>query len=91
MRLIINENERNRILNLHRPSLLFEAPNYTISDLQSLIGVSVDNNFGPNTVLALKSILKGIPGNGCSSGAGSTTTTNTNYQVPPVKNPLEFS
>jgi len=68
MRLIINENERNRILNLHRPRFLFEqSTDITIADLQSLIGVSVDNNLGPDTAKKLLEVLRGIPGNGCSA------------------------
>ena len=68
MRLLINESEKRRILNLHRPRFLFEqSTDITIGDLQSLIGVSVDNNLGPDTAKRLLEVLRGIPGNGCSA------------------------
>lgn len=68
MRLIINESEKQRIIGLYKPSFLLEqAGNVTISDLQSLIGVGVDNVIGPQTIAALKQILQTIPGNGCST------------------------
>jgi hypothetical protein len=95
MKLKINESERNRILNLHRPSFLLEQANVVIRDLQTLIGVSADNNLGNQTANKLLQILKNIPGNGCSAG-GTGSGTNTvpktsgSNQIPPIKNPLEF-
>lgn len=70
MRLLINESEKQRILGLYNRNFLFEqAGNITIADLQRLIGVTADNQMGPQTVAALKQVLNSIPGNGCSGGA----------------------
>jgi hypothetical protein len=103
MRLLINESEKNRILNLHRPKFLFEqSTNITISDLQSLIGVSVDNNLGPQTANKLLEVLKSIPGNGCSAnftppylGQGTLPKINpepkgTSSTSPLIKNPTKI-
>jgi hypothetical protein len=68
MRLLISESEKRRILSLHKPRFLFEqSTDITIADLQSLIGVSVDNNLGPDTAKKLLEVLRSIPGNGCSA------------------------
>ena len=68
MKLTINESEKQRILNLYNRNFLFEqAGDITIADLQRLIGVTADNQMGPQTVAVLKELLKTIPGNGCST------------------------
>jgi hypothetical protein len=88
MKILINENEKNRILNLYRPKFLFEQANYTISDLQSLIGVAVDNNLGSNTAAKLKQILSGISGNGCTKGAGGGGAGGGGAKGNLIKNPM---
>ena len=68
MKLTINESEKQRILNLYNRNFLFEqAGDITIADLQRLIGVTADNQMGPQTVAVLKQMLKTIPGNGCTN------------------------
>ena len=103
MRLLISESEKNRILNLHRPKFLFEqSTNITISDLQSLIGVSADNNLGPQTANKLLEVLKSIPGNGCSAnfvpptgggggGAVKPIGTNTGGSSNFIKSPTNYA
>ena len=74
-------------------TLLFEQTNVTIADLQSLIGVSVDNNLGGQTANKLLSMLKTIPGNGCSAssnlGGGDAKLTGLNSKF--VKSPTNYA
>lgn len=87
MRLLINESEKQRILSLYNRNFLFEqAGDVTIADLQRLIGITADNQMGPQTVAKLKQVLLSIPGNGCGGGGpvpnankGFNPLTKTNY------------
>jgi hypothetical protein len=102
MRLLISESEKRRILSLHKPRFLFEqSTDITIADLQSLIGVSVDNNLGPDTAKKLLEVLRSIPGNGCSAnfvppigggggGAVKPIGTNTGGSSNLIKNPTKI-
>lgn len=88
MKILINESEKNRILSLYRPKFLFEQVNYTIADLQSLIGVAVDNNLGRDTALKLKQILSAIPSNGCTKGSGAGAGGGGGAKGNLIKNPM---
>ena len=90
MRIKLTESEKRRILGLYNPQFLFEqSSGITIKDLQILIGASpADNQLGPQTMSLLKSVLKGIPSNGCSASSTSTSTSATNTGYQPGRDPM---
>ena len=57
--IIINENEKERILGLHK-CVILEEQEYTgktISDIQKLVGAKDDNYLGPETLQKIQTML----------------------------------